>query len=96
MSDDVNYEWDEKKRISNLAKHGVDFADAAIFQWETARIGEDLRHDELRYTALEYLGDRLHTVGFTVREGCIRLNSFRKANERKVRSYRNVEASRGH
>jgi uncharacterized DUF497 family protein len=24
----MNYEWDDAKRASNLAKHGVDFADA--------------------------------------------------------------------
>ena len=29
MSDDVDFEWDDQKRRSNIAKHGLDFVDAA-------------------------------------------------------------------
>ena len=44
--------WDERKRASNLAKHGLDFADAwrvyeslSKLTFESARKGEDRRLD---------------------------------------------------
>jgi uncharacterized DUF497 family protein len=30
------YSWDERKRVSNLKKHGVDFAIIKDFDFETA------------------------------------------------------------
>ena len=32
----MEYEWDEAKRRGNLAKHGIDFATAAEFDWPVA------------------------------------------------------------
>lgn len=32
--------WDEPKRLANLAKHGMDFADLDVSYFETARIVE--------------------------------------------------------
>ena len=40
------YEWDEVKRITNLAKHGVDFATMEAFEWESAIQRLDDRHSE--------------------------------------------------
>ena len=39
------YTWDEAKRSANLAKHGVDFADAERFVWETALVSASLRRE---------------------------------------------------
>ena len=36
-------EWDEKKRLSDLAEHGVDFADAALMFWNPVLEAEDRR-----------------------------------------------------
>ena len=30
------YEWDEVKRRSNIAQHGMDFTEMASFAWDTA------------------------------------------------------------
>jgi uncharacterized DUF497 family protein len=39
------YEWDEGKRIANLAKHGLDFEWLARFDWTAATvILDDRRH----------------------------------------------------
>ena len=40
------YEWDEAKRASNLAKHGIDFEEVRSFDWDRAPIQEDLRRDD--------------------------------------------------
>ena len=83
------YEWDENKRAANLAKQGVDFAIFGAFEWDTARIKADTRKDygESRYTALGYIGARLHALVFTPRAGRIRVIGLRKANPREVKRY---------
>jgi len=32
----MKYEWDENKRVANLAKHDVDLIDAEHFDWSSA------------------------------------------------------------
>jgi uncharacterized DUF497 family protein len=38
----MNFEWDEAKRLSNLRKHGTDFADIEDFDWQGAQYRDDL------------------------------------------------------
>jgi uncharacterized protein len=43
----MRFEWDERKRLSNLAKHGLDFLDADLifrgqcYSYPSARQGEE-------------------------------------------------------
>ena len=78
------FDWDEAKRQANLAKHGVDFADADNFDWMNADVGEDERfpYGEPRLVATGPIGTRLHVLIFTVRGGARRIISLRKANKR--------------
>ena len=32
----MKYEWDENKKVANLAKHEVEFIDAENFDWSSA------------------------------------------------------------
>jgi len=41
----MELEWDEAKRQATLRERGLDFADVALIEWETAVIFEDDRHD---------------------------------------------------
>jgi len=42
----MNFEWDENKRVSNLEKHGIDFADAITVLEDENRISKiDKRYD---------------------------------------------------
>lgn len=83
------YEWDEKKRRENLAKHGVDFFAIESFVWESAVIEKDVRNDygETRYTAFGLINDRLHCIYFTIRGLKCRIIGLRKANRREVEKY---------
>ena len=81
------YEWDEAKRRGNIAKHGIDFAESARFQWGTAIIEMDDRHSEPRFRAFGYIGSRLHTVVYTERGGNTRIISIRKANPKEMQRY---------
>ena len=85
----VIYSFDPAKAASNKALHGVDFADARDFDWETALVVEDVRRDygEKRYVALGMIGERMHVMVFSPRGGAVRLISLRKANKREVKRY---------
>jgi uncharacterized DUF497 family protein len=70
------FEWDEAKAASNLAKHGVAFAEAvAAFADPRRVILSDLDHSrsEPRWYCLGQVGDAILTVRFTRRSGRARI-----------------------
>ncbi len=83
----MQFEWDPNKRLANLGKHGLDFADVAWIDWDTAHITPRFRSGEVRLVALGYLGGRLHSVVYVFRGANRRIISFRKANRREERIY---------
>lgn len=86
----VEFEWDSKKAISNIKKHGIDFADAvAVFEDEMAITIPDDYPDEERFvsTGMDYLG-RVIVVVYTCRENRIRIISARKATSKEIKQYK--------
>ena len=81
------YEWDEAKRLDNIAARGIDFEIIHRFEWRTARLERSVRHGEERVFALGYIGDRLHAVAYVRRGANIRIISMRKANPREEKRY---------
>jgi len=65
----MKYEWDENKRVANLAKHGVDFIDAEDFDWPSAieTIDDRFNTIEDRWIALGFIDSRLHVLIYTMR-----------------------------
>ncbi len=85
----MDFEWDEAKRLSNLAKHGFDFADAAKLDWVRAHILPDRRFDygDDRYRAFLTMDRVLCSIAFTRRAGALRILSLRRANRMERRLY---------
>ena len=85
----VRYEHDPKKLAINVTRHQVWFHEAEEFDWETAIIKVDGRHDykEARLEALGLIGTRLHVMVFTFRETAVRIISLRRANKREIKRY---------
>lgn len=85
----MEFEWDEAKRQSNLEKHGVDFVDVAPILADSPLILEDNRRDygEQRCLAFGERNDMLFVVAFTLRNGAFRIISARRANSRERRFY---------
>jgi uncharacterized DUF497 family protein len=85
----MEIEFDPEKNAANRRKHKFDLADATGFEFETALIVEDNRHDygETRWQALGFIGSRLHMLVFTVRGTKVRAISLRKANDRECAYY---------
>ena len=81
--------WDEEKRRSNLAKHGLDFADAEQVFRGAVFIFEDKRrsYGEQRFVALGMLNGIVVVIAFTEPdEDSTRIISMRKAirNEQQI------------
>jgi hypothetical protein len=89
----MNYEWDENKRVANIAKHGVDFTDAELFDWASAVESQDDRaqYGEERFVAIGIIGKRLHILIYTKRGQAIRLISLRRANKREKEFYEKTQ-----
>lgn len=84
----MEYEWDEQKRLSNIAKHGVDFAAAFRLDWDNAVFfADDIADGEHRSRMLCWLGDRLVFVIYTLRGSRCRIISMRKATKSEYRIY---------
>ena len=77
----MEFEWDERKRKSNLKKHKIDFADAEIvFAGMIITIPDDREHyGEDRWFTLGLLEDVVVAVSYTDRAERIRIISMRKA-----------------
>lgn len=81
--------WDEKKRKLNLAKHGLDFRDAAaIFDGPLVTV-EDAREDygERRYVALGFLEGFVVSLVYTEHDDQLRIISIRKALKHEARFF---------
>ncbi len=83
------FQWDPRKAGSNLAKHGIDFADAAtVFGDPRALTMPDPHPDEERFVTLAMdSAGRVLVVAWTGRRDDIRLVSARKATRRERRQY---------
>jgi hypothetical protein len=86
----VEFEWDRRKALTNLRKHGIDFADAATVFYDDNAITmiDDSTDDEDRFVSLGFdaLGQILVVV-FTWRDGRPRLISARRATRHERRQY---------
>jgi uncharacterized DUF497 family protein len=85
----LEIEFDSDKNIANVAKHGVDMAAAAEFDFETAETWTDTRkrYRERRNIAVGFIGRRLHVLVFTMRGRKLRVISLRKANRKESAAY---------
>ena len=62
----MEFEWDEAKRLSNIAKHDIDFRDMQIiFYGRPGRTVASDRGNERRFATTAVVDDRFYTVIWT-------------------------------
>lgn len=87
----MEFEWDPDKATENLAKHGVDFAEASTVFGDPLEVtipDPDHSEGEARFLSLGLSsGQRLLVVAYTEREGKIRIIHAREAAPKERRSY---------
>ena len=85
----MQFTWDEAKRLENLRKHGLDFADAErVFAGEVFR-REDVRYayDEQRMIAIVLLDAVTVLFVHVEDEKTIRIISMRRADKHETKIY---------
>ena len=82
--------WDETKWVVNLAKHGLDFADASEVLNSRYRLDiATVRDNEARVQSISYTLGYLAvlTVVHTQRDAATRIISFRRASSKEREVY---------
>jgi uncharacterized protein len=87
------FEWDAEKSERCLRERGFGFEHVIpAFNDPEARIEVDSRHDygEDRFRMFGHVETRLYVIVYTMRQGCIRIISARKASQREQRRYGSI------
>jgi uncharacterized DUF497 family protein len=85
----MRFEWDPRKAVVNVKKHGVDLADAVSVLYDDLAITlPDDHADEDRFVTMgtDAVG-RILVVAYTWRGECMRLISARRATRTEQRLY---------
>jgi uncharacterized DUF497 family protein len=85
----MRYEWDDAKKRTNFAKHGLAFEDAELVFSGPCVTFQDDRFDygEKRYITLGSLAGRVVVIAHSPRDEGMRIISMRKANRREQKIY---------
>ena len=87
----MDFEWDESKRGSNLAKHAIDFLRATqIFDGRPIYTRPSTRGSEARFVSVGEIDGELIAVVWTERPEAIRMISARRARNVEKRAYRSL------
>jgi uncharacterized DUF497 family protein len=86
----MNFEWDERKRRSNLEKHDLDFLDVSAVFEKPRLVIPSPHQSEVRFLAIGLLEGRYVTVVYTVRAEAIRVISFRRARHEERQKYQEL------
>jgi uncharacterized DUF497 family protein len=82
-------EWDEAKRLKNLERRGLDFADAdLLFDGRPVTTAPSRRSSEDRFVSTAEIEGKLYTVVWLWRGEDQRIISFRRASNAEERAYR--------
>ena len=87
----MNFEWDERKRLSNIQKHGLDFLDVGeVFDQPHVVVPSANEGREKRFLAIGLLEGRNVTVVYTIRVEAVRVISFRRARHEERQKYKEL------
>ena len=77
------FEWDERKRLANIVKHRLDFADAVFIldSEKVLRLPARPAGDEVRHRAIGLVRGIPVAVIYTERGDAIRVISMRRARD---------------
>ena len=94
---DVEFEWDETKRLANIEKHHIDFVDAiSIFHQDVLTAPDERKaYAEQRHIAVGLMHGIEIVLVYTERGERIRVISARRANRHERENYKtNVAAKK--
>lgn len=90
-----SFEWDERKRLANIDKHGIDFLDAVTALMRPHAEKRTDRDGEVRILAVCPETERLIAVIYTMRGETCRIISARAARKHEREKYRQIFSGSG-
>ncbi|MEI6730177.1 MAG: BrnT family toxin [Pseudomonadota bacterium] len=82
------FEWNEEKRLKNIAKHAIDFiAACSIFDGRKICTFTAKQENEERFATIGLIENRFIAVIWTRRNDKIRIISARRARDEEKRAY---------
>ncbi|HWB50639.1 MAG TPA: BrnT family toxin [Stellaceae bacterium] len=92
----ADFEWDPRKEIVNVFKHGIDFTTASLI-WDgfVSERPDRCSYGEARFVAFGIAESRILAVVYTPRGAARRIISARIAARRERRLYEEEVAHRG-
>ena len=84
------FEWDERKRIGNIEKHGLDFADAWKVFEASVKVTLPMPHTEfgeVRWIDIAEVAGVVLVLVYTMRGESVRTISFRNAKRKERRMF---------
>lgn len=83
------FKWNERKRKTNLKRHGFDFNDVELmFESETLTLMDDrFDYGETRYVSFGMFRDLVVAVVYTESDETTRVISFRRATKNEEKEY---------
>jgi uncharacterized DUF497 family protein len=85
----VRFDWDENKRIANLNRHGIDFAEVhEVFDFDRYLFPDErFDYGEIRYISIGLLLGEVVVITHTETDELIRIISARKAERHEQEIY---------
>lgn len=85
----MSFEWDENKRLKNIRRHGIDFADVyRVFEFDRYLFPDErFDYGEDRFVSIGMLFGEVVAVTHTETEDVIRIISARKAEKHEQEIY---------
>ena len=91
----MRFDWDGRKSLVNMEKHGIDFETAKSLWLDEGRVEIEMAFpDEKRWALIATAKGKTWTAIYTVRGETIRLISVRRARIKEVRLYEEKTAGR--
>ncbi len=83
------FDWDKKKRKTNIKKHGIDFSELKeVFEKPMlTRIDNSEDYGEIRWISLGDLDGKIVVLVYTEKENNVRLISARRATKNENNIY---------
>jgi uncharacterized DUF497 family protein len=87
---ELQFQWDEQKRLANIDKHGLDFRDVGKVMLGPVFNRVSPRGNEIRLVSVGLLDDKLVAIVWIPRGGQVRVISMRRARREEAREYREL------
>lgn len=85
----MHFTWDERKRLQNIRKHGIDFigVDALFSTYTMTLVDSRYPYEEQRFITFGLLDLRVVTVAHTETSNIIHIISVRKARRHEKEAF---------